>query len=663
MEEVIKRYNELVDFLNKCDHYYYVLDNPIISDEEYDKLKLELIDIERKYPNIIRPDSPSQRVGFEPSKEFKEAYHVEKMLSLENANNEEEIIEWVRKIKKEYTDIRFILEPKFDGTSLELVYIGGILKYAITRGDGIKGEDVTNNAKTIKTIPLKLFEENIKRIDVRGEVLISKEDFKKLNEELLSIEGRTFANPRNAAAGSLRQLDPNITAKRKLTFIAWGVGYYEGIEISTQYELLNMLSKLGFKVSHPFKVCKDEQEIIDFYREIQSKRDSFLFELDGIVIKVNEFEIQRSLGSTIRSPRWSIAAKFPALERTSRIIDIMYQVGRMGIITPVAILEPVEIGGVTVSRVSLHNFDIISKLDIKIGDYVYVRRAGDVIPEITSVIKERRSNNEKEVQAPKYCPACNSEVIKDGAYYKCINLSCPERLANHIEYIGKILEIEGLGKSTAQKLVELKLVKDIADIFYLEYHDILKLPNFAEVSSRKLYNEIQKVKAGISLEKFIMLLGIPSIGKANAKALANKFKTIENFLNCKFDELISISGIGDEIANNVLKFIMENRGIVEKILKSGLKVVNGEEKKKTSSFFYNKKVVITGELSQFKREEALKLLETIGAIPSNSISKKTDYLIVGKNPGSKLEKAKEYRVKIINEEEFYEILKSEGFLQ
>lgn len=664
MEEIIKRYNELVELINKYDYYYYVLDNPLVSDAEYDELKRELLEIEKKYPFLIRADSPSQRVGFAPSKEFRELPHKEQMLSLDNAQNEEEISEWIKKIKRDFPEAEFILEPKFDGTSLEIVYENSILKYAITRGDGLKGEDVTNNAKTIKTIPLRLLKD-VKRIDVRGEVLISKQDFKKLNEELLSKNEKTFANPRNAAAGSLRQLDPNITAKRKLTFIAWGIGYYENLDFQNQFEVLKFLKEIGFKVSEPIAICKDEKEAIEFYRKMLKERDNFPFELDGIVIKVNQFYIQNELGWTIKSPKWAIAGKFPAVERTTKVIDVIYQVGRMGIITPVAILEPVEISGAVVSRVSLHNFDVVRNLDIRIGDWVYVRRAGEVIPEITSVIRERREGNEKIIEIPKNCPVCQGQVIKDGAYYKCINLSCPAKLASHLEYIGEVLEIEGLGEATANNLVKLNLVKDIADIFYLTVADFMKLPNFAEISSRKLYNEIQKVKEGITLEKFIMMLGIPSIGKANSKALANKFKTLEKFLNCNYVELTSIGGIGHEIAMNVLKFLKDenNQRIIKKILDSGLKIVEEKKETRTSKFFYNKKVVVTGELSKFTREEVIKFLESIGAIVSNSVSRKTDYLIVGKNPGSKLQMAQKYNVKIISEEEFYEILKSEGFLQ
>ncbi len=663
-EELIRKYNELVDFLNKCDYYYYVLDNPIISDAEYDELKRELFEIEKKYPHIIRPDSPSQRVGFAPSKEFRELEHKERMLSLDNAENESEISEWIKKIKKDYPNAEFIVEPKFDGTSLEIVYENSILKYAITRGDGIKGEDVTNNAKTIRSIPLKLLKD-IKKIDVRGEVLISKDDFRKLNEELLKKGEKTFANPRNAAAGSLRQLDPNTTAKRKLTFVAWGIGYYEGLAFNTQYEVLEFLKELGFRISKPIEICKDDREAIEFYIKMQKERDNFPFELDGIVIKVNQFDIQRELGWTIRAPKWAIAGKFQTIEKTTRILNVVYQVGRMGTITPVAELESVEISGVIVSRATLHNFDFIKDMDIRIGDFVYVRRAGEVIPEITTVIKERRTGNEKIIEPPTSCPSCTGPVVKDGAYYKCINLSCPAKLANQLEYMGKILEIDGLGEMTSNNLVKLGLVKDPSDLFYLTISDLLKLPNFAEISSRKLYNEIQKIKEGISLEKFIMLLGIPSIGKANAKALANKFKKLDKFLNATYAELISIPGIGSEIATNVLKFLKDenNQRIIEKMLNSGLKIKDEEKENKQSKFFYNKKVVITGELSKFTREEVIRFLESIGAIVTSSISKRTDYLIVGKNPGLKLQMAQKYNVRIISEEEFYEILRNEGILQ
>ncbi len=663
-KEIIEKYNKLVDLLNKYDYYYYVLDRPLVSDAEYDELKRQLKEIEEKYPEIIRPDSPTQRVGGKVAEGFKEAPHRVPMLSLENAMNESELRQWLRKIKDQFPEALFCAEPKFDGTSLELVYENGILIRAITRGDGTKGEDVTANARTIRTIPLKLMTDNPPpRIDVRGEVLISRKDFEELNEQLMREGGRTFANPRNAAAGSLRQLDPSITAKRRLTFIAWGVGYYEGIEFETQCQILDTLDGFGFKTSNPRKLCREIEEVIEYYREMEEKRDSFDYEMDGIVVKVAQLDIQEKLGATSHHPRWAIAGKFKPVERTTQVVDVVYQVGRTGIITPVAILKPVEVGGVIVSRVSLHNFDQVKQMDIRVGDWVYVRRAGDVIPEITAVIKERRPPDAKPIEPPDRCPVCGGPVVKEGAYLKCINMACPAKQAGQLEYMAKVLEIEGLGESTANALVKHGLVKDPADLFALKPQDIMKLPGYATRSATKLYEQIQKAKK-MPLDKFITILGIPGVGKETAKLLAQKFKTLENFLNATESDLLSIKGIGYQLAKNILTFIRnpENRRVIEKMLKNGVEVLPMEEEKEEvrESPFAGKKVVFTGELEKLTRSQAKKIVESLGAKVTGSVSRSTDMVIVGKNPGRKYRDAQRYGVRIVPEEEFYEMLKEAG---
>ena len=663
-KEVLRRYNELVDLLNKYDYYYYVLDRPLVSDAEYDRLKRELEEIEKNYPEIIRPDSPTQRVGGKVAEGFREAPHRIPMLSLENAMNENELRQWLRKIKDQFPDAEFCAEPKFDGTSLELVYENGILVRAITRGDGTKGEDVTANAKTIRTIPLRLRVDSPPvRMDVRGEVLISRRDFEELNERLLREGGRTFANPRNAAAGSLRQLDPSITASRPLTFIAWGVGYYEGISFEDQCQILDTLDDFGFKTSRPRKRCSDIEEVVRYYREMEEKRDSFDYEMDGIVVKVAQLSIQERLGATSHHPRWAIAGKFKPVERTTRIKDVVYQVGRTGIITPVAILEPVEVGGVVVSRVSLHNFDQVRQMDVRVGDWVYVRRAGDVIPEITTVIKERRPPDTKPIEPPDRCPVCGGPVVKEGAYLKCINMACPAKQAGQLEYMAKVLEIEGLGESTANAMVKHGLVKDPADLFALTPRDIMKLPGYAVRSATKLYEQIQRARR-IPLDKFITVLSIPGVGKETARLLAEHFKTLDRFLNATESELLSIRGIGPQLAKNIVTFIRnpQNRSVIEKMLRNGVEVLpvekEGEEVKESP--FAGKRVVFTGELEKLTRSQAKKIVESLGAKVTSSVSRSTDMVVVGKNPGRKYRDAQRYGVRIVPEEEFYEMLRQAG---
>ncbi len=665
-EEIKKRILELRKEINYHNYRYYVLNDPVISDEEYDKLFRELLELEEKYPEFQSPDSPTRRIGEKPQEEFKPFNHKESMFSLQDARNEEELLEFDERIKRFLNlpmdkDIEYMAELKIDGLSLEIVYEKGVFKASGTRGDGSVGEDVTLNVKTIKEVPLYLIEnEDFRipdRIDVRGEVYMLIEDFKKLNDENLKKGEKTFANPRNAASGSLRQLDPKITAQRKLKFFAWGVGYYEGIKFETQEEVLNALKKFGLPVNPLIKKCKNIKEVIDYYNRMKEERDNLPYEIDGIVVKVNSIRMQEELGFTIRSPRWAIAGKFPAKEVTTRIKEVIFQVGRTGIITPVAVFDPTPVGGVVVQRATLHNFDEIKRMDVRIGDYVFLRRAGDVIPEVVKVVKERRTGEEREIVPPDKCPVCKGSVMKEGAYLKCISIDCPEKLKGSLKHFvsKKAMDIEGIGTKLIDQLVERKMVKSIADIYYLKYSDWIRLERMADKSVKNIMEAIEKSKK-TTLERFIYALGIPLIGERGGKLLARRFGSIERLRNAKYVELRSIPEIGPEMAESIVSFFRNEKNIetINKLLNAG---ITFEEKKLKKGFFSGKTVVFTGTLKNFTREEASKLVEEQGGRVSNTVSRSTDFVIVGEEPGSKYRKALEYKIPILNEEQFIEKLK------
>ncbi|MEN3045158.1 MAG: NAD-dependent DNA ligase LigA [Candidatus Hydrothermales bacterium] len=667
-EEIKKRIEFLRKEINYHNYRYYVLNDPVISDEEYDKLFRELVELEEKFPEFLSPDSPTRRIGEKPQEGFKTFNHREPMFSLQDARDKEELVEFDERIKRFLhlpldKDIEYMAEPKIDGLSLEIVYEKGIFKTSGTRGDGTLGEDVTLNVKTIKEVPLYLIENNLfripERIDVRGEVYMLIKDFEKLNEESLKKGEKTFANPRNAASGSLRQLDPKITAKRNLKFFAWGVGYHEGITYSTQEEILNSLKCFGLPVNPLIKKCRNIKEVIDYYEEIREKRESLPYEIDGIVVKVNSLTIQQELGFTIRSPRWAIAGKFPAKEVTTKIKEVIFQVGRTGIITPVAVFDPTPVGGVTVQRATLHNFDEIERMDVRIGDYVFLRRAGDVIPEVVKVIKEKRTGEERKILPPSNCPVCGGNVIKEGAYYKCVSIDCPEKLKGSLRHFvsKKAMDIEGIGSKLIDQLVEKKMVKSVADIYYLKYGDFLKLERMADKSIRNLLEAIEKSKK-TTLERFIYALGIPLIGERGAQLLAKKFGSLERLKNAKYVELRGIPEIGPEMAESVVSFFENEKNLItiDKLIKAG---INFEEKKIKRGFFTSKTVVFTGTLKNFTREDATKIVEEQGGRVSNTVSRNTDYVIVGENPGTKYKKAIEYKIKILKEDEFIECIKKE----
>ncbi len=659
-KELVEKLQEEINYHN---YRYYVLNDPVISDEEYDKLMHQLEELEEQFPEVVTPDSPTQRVGAPPREGFDTITHSVPMLSLQDARNENEIREFDARTKRFLgwgpdALIEYVVEPKFDGLSCEIIYRDGRFALASTRGDGIVGEDVTPNVRTIRSLPMRFIKKEgvPSYLEVRGEVLMRRIDFEKLNQELIKQEERPFANPRNAAAGSLRQLDPNVTASRPLDFIAWGVGLMEGKRAKSQWETLAILEGLGFKTSSPRKLCRGIEEVLHFYRELEEERDEFDYELDGMVIKVNSLDLWEKLGATARSPRWALAAKFKPRQKTTQMVDVIYNVGRTGTITPVALLKPVELGGVIVSRASLHNFDEVERLDARVGDTVLIQRAGDVIPGVVTVIKEKRTGREAPILPPEKCPVCGAQAVKEGAYYKCVNISCPAKLVQAIKHFAsrRAMDIEGLGGKTAELLVEEGLVKDLSDVYSLKSEHLLKLPGFAEKSAQNLLEALEKSKHP-TLARFIYAIGIPNVGEYTAQVLARYFESWKNLEKASLTELIEIKGIGPETARSVVSFLQEkrNKKTVEKMLKAGLTLQ--EEKKKKESPLVDKTVVFTGALSSMTRDEAKAMVEKLGGTVSNSVSRKTDLVIVGESPGSKYQRAQQLGIKVINEEEFLKL--------
>ena len=629
---------------------YYVDDEPIASDEEYDKLARQCLEFENKNPNLINPNSPNRRVGGAILKGFKKANHLSRMWSQEDVFNDKELEDWIKRASKVGDNLEFFCQPKFDGASLNLIYENGILKQAITRGDGEIGEDVTQNAMTIQSIPLEIAEKSL--IEIRGEVVIKKSDFEAINIERLKNSESTFANPRNAAAGSLRQLDSSITSKRKLFFNAWGVGQ-NSLNFEKTSQMMDYIFSLGFVKTPMQTLVKNIDDIKKLYENMIKKRDTFPMLLDGMVIKIDDITTQQDLGFTQKFPRWSCAYKFPAVEKTTKLKDIILQVGRTGVVTPVAIVEPVLIEGANVERATLHNFDEIQRLDLKIGDEIIIIRSGDVIPKITKVLKDRRDGNEKEILKPTICPDCSSELLIEDIMIKCQNLDCPSRVVNSIIYFASknCLNIDGLGDKIVELLVNEKKIFDILDLYSLKYEDLENLEGFKEKKINNLLNAIENSKNS-ELHRVLTALGIEHIGEVASKSICSKFGL--NLVDISFEDLISIDGIGEQMANSFLEFFRVNREFVLKlfyILKP--KVTIKEEAKDNP--FKNKTVVITGTMSK-SRDEIKLFLEDLGAKVSSSVSKKTDFLIYGEDAGSKYDKAIELGVKILSEDEMNSIV-------
>ncbi len=666
LEEARKRAEELRREINYHNYRYYVLNAPVISDAEYDELMRELREIEEMYPELITPDSPTQRVGAPPREELPTVQHRLPMLSLDTVTDED-LPNWVRMVQEAAgrEDVEFTAEPKFDGLAVELVYENGILTVASTRGDGYTGEDVTPNVKTIKQVPLRLLEHDdappIPRLlEVRGEVYMKIEDFQRLNREREKAGEPLFANPRNAAAGSLRQLDPNITASRPLSIYLYDVGVVEGYEFRTQWEILTTLPKWGFPVCDLNRLVVGLDGLLDYHREMQERRDELPYEIDGVVYKVNDRALHDVLGARTRSPRWAVAHKFPPRQKTTRLVDIIWSVGRTGIITPVAVLEPVNIGGVTVSRASLHNLDELERKDIRIGDWVLVQRAGDVIPQVVMAIADRRTGNEKKPVPPKKCPACGAPTVRfpGDPFLRCTNIDCPAQLKGRLKHYASRngMDIEGLGDKLIEQLVEKGLVKRLPDLYDLTVEQLAALERMGPKSAQNLVNAIEASKKR-PLERFLYALGILHVGEGVANLLAQHFGSLQAIMNASKEELLEVEGIGPEIADSIYEFFHDerNRKTVEDLLAKGIQLEEPEAAQ-VSDELAGKTFVFTGALESFTREEAARLVTERGGRVSNSVSRRTDYVVVGDNPGSKLRRAQELGVTIIDEAEFKRLL-------
>ncbi len=663
INEISKKIEKLRDEIREHDYCYYVLNQPITSDEEYDELMRKLIKLEEKYPEIITPDSPTQRVGA-PVDELKSVEHREKMLSLENAFSKDEIADFLKRVYKGLNtkDIEFVCELKIDGSAINLTYIDGIFIRGTTRGDGFRGDDVTSNLKTIKSIPTRMRSPySGGELEVRGEVYMPINAFKRINKKREKEQLSLFANPRNAAAGSLRQLDPHIAVKRELDVFIYGVGYWPLPEYNEHFSILKYLKELGFRISPHIRKVNDLDGIWGFCQEWVERREKLDFEVDGVVIKVNSFSQQMTLGETTRNPRWAIAYKFPSVQRTTKILNIQVGVGRTGTITPVAILKPVQISGSVVSRATLHNIDEIRRKDVRIGDTVLVQKAGDVIPEVVKVIKEERTGDEKIFNMPKKCPICGSNVVRlhNEVAYRCTNFSCPaQQFERILHFVSRgAMDIEGLGPSVISKLLNNKLIKDVADLYYLKFDDIYQLELFKEKSTINLLNAIDTSRKR-PLNRLIYALGIRFVGSHMADVLAKNYESIDELSKASEDELLSIYEIGPHIAQSVVSFFKQssNRKIIEKLKKANV-TTKKEVIEKLPQLLEGKSLVITGKLISYMRDEIRELIKKLGGRVSFSVSKKTDFVIVGENPGSKFEKAKKLDLKIINEEEFKKLIK------
>ena len=642
-------YLEKIDLANQWANAYYVHDTPMASDEEYDKLYHEILAYEKENPLFVDESSPTKRVGGMVLEGFEKASHLARMWSMEDVFHVGELETWIDRVKKVKEDFRFYCEPKFDGASMNLIYENGVLKQAITRGDGSIGEDVTENVKTITSIPLHIAYDGL--IEIRGEVVIKKADFEQLNHERLLQNEPLFANPRNAAAGSLRQLDTRITAKRKLVFYPWGIGS-NTLEFSFLSEKMTYVYQLGFLQPPKILVTKRIEEVEALYHELIAKRDEIEMMMDGMVVKADDISLQEELGYTVKYPKWMVAFKFPAIEKVTKLRDITLQVGRTGVVTPVAEVEAVNIEGVMVERATLHNFDEIERKDIRIGDSVIIIRSGDVIPKIVKVLEDRRIGEEIIPQRPLICPVCGGELLDEGALIKCQNLSCDARVVGAIIHFAskKALNIDGLGDKIVEQLYTQKRIAHVKDLYTLNQEALLSLEGFKDKKALNLLDAIEKSK-GVSLERFIYALGIEHIGEVAAKKIARTFGL--EWLDASFDEIIALEGFGEEMAKSLIEFMHVNAEEARELMQLIQPVASKLEIE--ASVFTGKTVVLTGSMSQ-SRDEIKAMLEKRGAKVSGSVSKKTDFVIYGDDAGSKLDKARELGVQTLTEMELQEML-------
>ncbi|WP_370765428.1 NAD-dependent DNA ligase LigA [Haemophilus sp.] len=650
--------------LRRYEYEYHVLDNPTVPDAEYDRLFHQLKALEAEHPELITADSPTQRVGAKPLSGFAQIRHEIPMLSLDNAFSDEEFYAFVKRIEDRLIrlpePLTFCCEPKLDGLAVSILYVNGILTQAATRGDGTTGEDITANIRTIRNIPLQLLMDNPPaRLEVRGEVFMPHEGFERLNQQALEKGEKTFANPRNAAAGSLRQLDPKITSKRPLVLNAYGIGIAEGVDLpNTHYDRLQWLKSIGIPVNPEIRLCNGTDEVLDFYRDIQNKRSVLGYDIDGTVLKINDIALQEKLGFISKAPRWAIAYKFPAQEELTRLNDVEFQVGRTGAITPVAKLEPVFVAGVTVSNATLHNGDEIERLDIAIGDTVVIRRAGDVIPQIIGVLHDRRPADARPIIFPKTCPVCDSAIVRiEGeAVARCTGgLFCAAQRKEALKHFvsRKAMDIDGVGGKLIEQLVDRELIHTPADLFKLDLTTLTRLERMGAKSAENALASLEKAK-NTTLARFIFALGIREVGEATALNLANHFKTLEALQNADLDALQQVPDVGEVVANRILAFWQEphNVAVVNDLIQQGVHWDDVEVKEVGENLFKGKTVVLTGTLTQMGRNEAKALLQEMGAKVSGSVSSKTDFVIAGDAAGSKLTKAQELGVAVLTEEEF-----------
>ena len=668
-EEVIKQYKSLISELNSHNHHYHVLDDPKISDAEYDLLLRDLIKLEQQYPSIFDINSPSQRVGAPPLEAFEQIQHIVPVLSLDNAFNDAELKNFETRVLdrlKISTPIEYACEPKLDGVAVSLRYSNGELKSAVTRGDGSFGEDVTVNVKTIGSVPLRLIGDEIPEfLDVRGEIFMSKVAFQTLNEKAAQTGEKIFVNPRNAAAGSLRQLDSKVTASRPLDIRIYSVGKISpSVALETHSSMLNLLSHFGFKVSRKIKVVKGIDGCISYYESLANERNNLPYDIDGIVFKVNNFELQEQLGFVSKAPRWAIARKFPAEEISTILRDVEFQVGRTGAVTPVGRLKPVFVGGVTISNVSLHNRDEIERLQIRIGDTVIVKRAGDVIPQIVKVVTSNRDEKAQSIKFPRYCPVCNSEleVSSSQAIIRCIaGVSCEAQLKESIKHYAsrKALNIDGLGSSLVDNLVDEGMLTSIVDLYDLDVNAISSLEGMGQRSSQNLVNAIEKSKS-TTLPKFLYGLGIREVGEATAKSLANEFVNIDKIMTATIEEYLCVHDIGDVTAENIVSFFdrISNKKLINQLQAKGVRWDENQRDNDSSDnlTLVGQVWVITGSLNSMTRSELSDKLEALGAKVGSSVSKNVDILVVGSNPGSKLKKAETLGIRVVSENELSEFL-------
>ncbi|MEA3490061.1 MAG: NAD-dependent DNA ligase LigA [Candidatus Omnitrophota bacterium] len=666
-KDVKKRIEQLRKEIRRHNELYYVKGTTEVSDGKYDELMKELRDLEKKHPVYISPDSPTRTVGAPIPDRFEKVRHTAPMLSLESVNDEEAAAHFDRTCRKEAgRDIDYVCEPKLDGLSIELVYENGKFVRGSTRGDGVTGEDVTLNIRTIPSVPKKLKGENVPgRIAVRGEVMMHIRDFHELNKRQAEEGKEPFANPRNVTAGSMRQLDYRITGERKLHVYCYRILDISGKMPPTQAKALEYLKKLGFHISPGSRHCGDIEKAVTYHHSLEKKRDDLDYEIDGIVIKVNDLGLQEKLGVRTTNPRWAVAYKFEPRKEVTRVEDIVIQVGRTGVLTPLALLHPVEVGGVTVSRATLHNMDQVEKLGVKVGDYVKVERAGDVIPYISAVVKEKRTGTEKSFRMPGKCPSCGTGIVREDVFYRCpAGLVCPAQLKEEIKHYASksAVDIEGFSDKTVELFHEKGLIKRVSDIYTLKRDDLLALEGWKEKKTDNLLRAIE-ISRDVPLDRFIFGLGIRNVGRHIATLLARKFLSLENVISAGSEELLAINEIGPEIAESITDFFSAKKNLEEigKLRKNGVVVRKwkkaGTAKDGAKEKFAGMKIIFTGMLQSMTRSEAGKRVESEGGEVVSSVSSNTDLVVVGEKPGSKLEKARKKGIKIITEEEFNELFK------